>query len=84
MKVKPTLLILVLAIATIVFSIKGCTDIDGATKTLKINNYKPLTVGGYDFFGGSENDVYKTRFKAVAPNKIDTVTGTVTKDLQFV
>jgi hypothetical protein len=34
-------------------------------------------VGGYDWFGGGKDDVYRTNFKAIAPNG-DTVTGCVT------
>lgn len=56
----------------------SCTDEKGATKALERNNYKPIDVGGYGWFDGSKDDVYRTKFKAVAPNG-DTITGCVTK-----
>lgn len=57
----------------------GCgTDEKGATKVLKQSNYKPLEVGGYDWWNGE--DFYKTKFKAISVNG-DTVTGAVTKGL---
>jgi hypothetical protein len=59
-------------------SLGGCTDEKGTEKILKINNYKPIEIGGYGWLDGDKSDIYKTRFKAVAPNG-DTVSGTVTK-----
>lgn len=56
----------------------SCTDRSGARKQLERNNYKPLDVGGYSLFGGSQDDVFKTKFIAIAPNG-DTVRGVVTK-----
>ena len=55
----------------------GCTDESGAKKALERNGYKPINVGGYGWFAGSKDDVYITKFKAVAPNG-DTVNGCVT------
>jgi len=54
------------------------SDVTGATKALERNNYRPLHVGGYSWFGGSKDDVYCTKFEAIAPNG-DTVKGVVTK-----
>ncbi len=62
----------------LVLAFSSCTDNSGATKALERNNYKPIAVGGYGFFAGSDDDIYITNFKAVAPNG-DTVTGCVTK-----
>ena len=56
----------------------ACTDADNAQKTLERAGYKPLEVGGYAWFAGSKEDVYATKFKAIAVNG-DTVTGVVTK-----
>jgi hypothetical protein len=75
---KTFITLLVLLILLLVLAFSSCTDNSGATKALERNNYKPIAVGGYGFFAGSESDVYKTNFKAVAPNG-DTVTGCVTK-----
>jgi hypothetical protein len=57
--------------------LSSCTDESGAKKALERNGYKPINVGGYGWFAGSKDDVYVTKFKAVAPNG-DTVTGCVT------
>lgn len=71
-------LVIAVAILFFVASNMGATDVPGATKTLERNGYKPISVGGYDWGGGSDNDVYKTHFKAVAQNG-DTVEGCVTR-----
>lgn len=55
----------------------GCQDVSGAKKALKINNYKPIEVGGYGWFKGSRDDIYITKFKAISPSG-DTVNGVVT------
>ena len=62
----------------VLFMAVSCTDVNSSTKCLKQNNYKPLKVGGYAFFGGSRDDWYATKFIAIAPNG-DTVSGVVTK-----
>jgi len=67
-------------VALILLTLASCTDEIGARKTLERNNYKIINVGGYAWFGGSNNDLYCTKFKAIAPNG-DTVTGMVTKGL---
>jgi len=71
-KIKNYIAFIILAIF-----INSCTDESGAKKTLKHNGYKPISVGGYGLFKGSKDDVFITKFKAVAPNG-DTVTGCVT------
>jgi len=71
--------IVLIAVAVIIFLLlPSCTDREGARKTLERNNYKVIEVGGYSWFGGGEHDVYKTNFKAIAPNG-DTVRGCVTR-----
>ena len=80
---KPTTLHKILAVILVtifLINFSRCTDEHGARKTLERNNYHPINVGGYGWFSGSKEDVYITRFKAVAPNG-DTVTGCVTKGL---
>lgn len=64
-------------IVAMLLALPHCTDVDGATHTLKVNNYKPIHVGGYAWFNGDKGDVYRTKFTAIAPNG-DTVTGVVT------
>lgn len=57
--------------------LSSCTDEPGAKKALERSGFKPISVGGYGL-GGSKDDIYVTKFKAIAPNG-DTVTGVVTK-----
>jgi hypothetical protein len=73
-------LITYLAAAAVMTTSQSCTDVDGATKALEHAGYKPIEVGGYDWFNGSENDFYRTKFKAVALNG-DTITGGVSSGL---
>jgi hypothetical protein len=73
-----TIKITMLAILFIGFALStSCTDEDGARKTLARNNYKVIEVGGHGWFCGGKEDVYITKFRAIAPNG-DTVTGCVT------
>ena len=60
------------------FTFSSCTDERGAKKVLERSGYKPIDVGGYGWFKGSEEDVFVTKFKAVSPNG-EIVTGCVTK-----
>lgn len=58
-------------------------DKAGATKTLILSGYVPLSVGGrngYRYFNGGSFDFYSTEFKAINPSK-DTVSGVVTEGL---
>ena len=68
----------ILLIVVTIFVTNSCTDVDSATKTLKQNGYKPIEVGGYDYFAKSENEQFSTRFKAISVTG-DTITGAVTK-----
>lgn len=74
-----TIIIIALTISLIIVP-NSCTDKEGARKTLERNGYKPIEVGGYEFFVGTKSDVYVTKFKAIAPNG-ETVTGQVTRGL---
>jgi hypothetical protein len=69
------LLIVILALLT-----SNCTDESGAKKTLETNGYRPINVGGYGWVSGSKDDLYITKFIAIAPNG-DTVKGCVTRGL---
>jgi len=73
MKTKTSVLLI-----TLLSFLSSCTDETGAKKALERSGYKPISVGGYGYFSGSDDDIYKTKFKAIAPNG-DTVTGVVTK-----
>lgn len=56
----------------------SCTDKDGATKALLDAGYKPIKVGGYGWFIGSDSDTFVTKFKAYSPNdSTRVVTGVV-------
>lgn len=82
MKTKISINRLTPAFASLLLAVvlSSCTDESGAKKALERNGYKPIYVGGYGWFAGSKDDVYVTKFKAVAPNG-ETVTGCVTKGL---
>lgn len=43
-------------------------DPKGTTETLKAQGYKPVEVGGGVWLGGDTADLWRTKFKAVAPN----------------
>ena len=80
MKTKISINRLAPAFASVLLAVvlSSCTDESGAKKALERNGYKSINVGGYGWFAGSKEDVYVTKFKAVAPNG-DTVTGCVTR-----
>jgi hypothetical protein len=80
MKNKTTLLIVLSIILIAVNLLVPHTDEIATKKTLEINNFKVVKVGGYNFWAGNKYDWYKTKFMAIAPNG-DTITGTVTKGL---
>ena len=54
----------------------GCTDYDGTAKTLERQGYSEISVVGWAPFSCSENDAFRTSFRAKAPNG-ETVTGAV-------
>ncbi len=62
-------------INTILFS--GYQDVSAATKTLEMNCYEPIEVGGYGWFKGDNDDIYITKFTALSPNG-EVVKGVVT------
>ena len=71
--------LLFVALVLILATTSCMTDPEGARDTLVKSGYTPIEVGGYDYFGGSESDVYITHFKAISPNGKDTVEGCVTR-----
>lgn len=64
----------------IIITMASCTDPNGATKCLEGSGYTEITTNGYDFFNGSKDDFYKTKFRAKAING-EVVTGCVTKGI---
>lgn len=64
--------------ALLLTSLFACTDSKGTIKTLERSGFRPISVGGFDYFGLTKHDTHSTRFKAIAVNG-DTVTGCVTK-----
>ena len=66
---------------SLIISLNSCwTDSDGARKVLERSGCKEVKTGGYNYFNGSEDDMYKTKFTAIAPNG-EIVSGCVTKGL---
>jgi hypothetical protein len=59
----------------------GCTNKGGAEKVLKQSGYHPIEVGGYGFFDCSDDDTYRTRFKAYSPDSTMIVEGCVCEGL---
>lgn len=55
----------------------GCTNKDGAEKALKQAGYHPIKLGGYGLFDCSEDDVFRTRFKAYSQDSTMIVEGCV-------
>jgi len=53
-------LIIIIGICFCIIIFASCTDESGTTKCLKQNNFKPIKVGGYGWFNGSEEDYIKT------------------------
>lgn len=67
----------VLFISIAVIALNSCTNEKSARKALLDSGYHPIEVGGYGWFDGSKDDVFKTRFKAYSPDSSRIVTGTV-------
>jgi len=68
-------------VCCIVFMASGCTDPQGATKTLQAQGYTNIVITGYRFGQAGEEEAYATGFKATSPSGIH-VTGTVTSGFQ--
>lgn len=71
---KKLLVTIVASVA--VWGLSGCTDVAGATKTLRQNGYTNVQTHGYGFFECSQNDKFATKFSATSPSGYY-VTGTV-------
>ena len=58
----------IFAIALIALSLSGCTRPGLAERVLTEQGYTNIEAGGYGFFSCSEDDAFKTNFKATAPS----------------
>jgi hypothetical protein len=62
----------------LIFSGNGFgTNREAATKALLDSGYHPIDVGGYGILKCSEDDWYKTNFRAYSPDSTRIVTGCV-------
>ena len=57
--------------------ISACTDQKGAIKNLQDLGFTDIEITGYRAFSCSEDDFYRTGFKAISPQTGNIVTGTV-------
>lgn len=51
----------------VALALAGCTDSDGARRTLAAQGYSNITITGYRFGAGGEGDTYVTGFEATSP-----------------
>jgi hypothetical protein len=71
-------LVIVAFIALVIFSIRGCTDEQGARRVLEDNGYKNVTITGFRWWMKGKDDIYSTGFEATAPSG-NRVSGAVTR-----
>lgn len=60
----------------------GCSDPQGAERTLKGAGYSSIKTGGYSWFACGKNDSYSTAFTAKGPTGIE-VSGAVCRGWLF-
>jgi hypothetical protein len=48
--------------------LSGCTRPDHTRALLESQGYTDVDAGGYSYFGCSEDDFFRTKFTATAPN----------------
>lgn len=60
--------------------LSACTDVDGASKTIKDYGMNPVEVGGYAWFQCGQGDLFHTKFVATNPEGRQ-VSGTICKGL---
>jgi hypothetical protein len=65
----------------IVVLLASCTNKSATEKALLDAGFHPIEIGGYSFFGCSEDDIYKTKFKAYSPDSSRIVKGCVCKGI---
>lgn len=62
------LIVVFIIIFVLSFSLRGCTDEEGAQRVLQQNGYTNITITGYRWGMGGENDTYVTGFEATSPS----------------
>lgn len=72
----------ILIAALMMFSFSACTSQHDAEKALRAQGFKDIEVTGYGAFSCSEDDFFRTNFRATNPNG-EVVEGTVCSGLFF-
>lgn len=72
----------VMTLALAATMLAGCTQTDDAVRVLESAGYTDVTLEGYDLFNCSDDDFYKTKFRAKGPNG-KPVSGVVCAGLLF-
>lgn len=72
----------ILVLALTLGLVSTCTNEDSTRETLRKAGFTEVEVGGYDWFGCSDDDTFQTKFKARNPRG-DMVNGTVCCGLIF-
>lgn len=60
--------ILILSLGLVLGLFTGCTDKETTKLVLDRKGYTNITFTGYDWFGCSKGDLFRTQFKATDPN----------------
>ncbi len=60
---------LLLSSLTVVFLLTGCVDKDKAQRILQKEGYTNIQLTGYDWFGCSRDDTFRTGFTAIKDGK---------------
>jgi hypothetical protein len=63
-------------LVAVLLALAGCTKPADSTSSLEGAGYTKIEITGFRFFGCSEDDTFRTGFKAVGPSG-KTVTGVV-------
>lgn len=71
-----------IAVIMIVGVLAGCTDPQGAERTLKGAGYSDIKTGGFSWFSCGKEDGYSTSFTAKGPTGIE-ASGAVCRGLLF-
>lgn len=67
----------IIAAVAVAVLLVACEDRPGADRALRDAGFHPIQVGGYGYFDCSEDDVYRTRFRALSPDSSRMVNGCV-------
>ena len=69
-----------LGLLSVIVLLGGCTDPDGARRSLAAAGYRDIKITGVGFFGCADNDTFRTRFEAIGVNGAQ-VSGVVCRGL---